>query len=227
VSDIRSEEQEQLEAIKYWFKQNAFAILGALLVASGIFYGPDLYKSYKNSKIWPVSDMYTEINAALSQASVAPEITEQQMSVVRELTDSLVQNYPDTHYAFLASLADAGLNVQQGNYSIAKERLEWAVQQAEAVADLQLANYRLALVEAQLGETDAALDRLSGANPQFAPLYAAARGDIYATLGQRDQAISAYEEALVGMAGENSVQSNTVQLKLNGLRTGAGAITQE
>ena len=227
MSDIRSEEQEQLEAIKYWLKQNAFPILAAVLVAGGIFYGPDLYKSYKNSKIWPVSDMYTELNAAVLQASSAPQITQQQMSTVGELTDSLVQDYPDTHYAFLASLADAGLNVQQGNYQIAKERLEWAVQQAEAEADVQLANYRLALVEAQLGETDAALGRLSGANAQFAPLYSAARGDIYASLGQRDQAISAYEEALAGLVGENSIQSSTVQLKLNGLRTGAGAFTQE
>lgn len=227
MSDIRSEEQEQLEAIKYWFKQNAFPILAALLVAGGIFYGPDFYQSYKNNKIWPVSDLYTELNAVVTQASAAPEISEQQLSTVAELTESLVQNYPDTHYAFLASLADAGLNVQQGNYQIARERLEWAAQQAEAEADVQLANYRLALVEAQLGETDAALDRLSGANPQFAPLYSAARGDIYASLGQREQAISAYEEALAGLAGENSIQSNTVQLKLNGLRTGAGALTQE
>ncbi|MEQ9566029.1 MAG: tetratricopeptide repeat protein, partial [Pseudomonadales bacterium] len=60
-----------------------------------------------------------------------------------------------------------------------------------------------------------------------APLYAAARGDIHVSLGQRVQAIAAYEEALARLAGENSTQSNTIQLKLDSLRSGAGVLSQE
>lgn len=227
MSDIRSEEQQQLESIKYWFQQNALFILGAVLLGSAIFFGPDLYQSYKNNKIWPVSDIYSEFSMAVSRAEASPQPGQQELAAVDELANTLIQDHADTHYAFLASLSVAGLNVRLGDYETARERLEWASERAQEEADVQLVNYRLALVEAQLGETDAALDRLSGANQHFAPLYAAARGDIHVSLGQRDQAIAAYEEALARLAGENSTQSNTIQLKLDSLRSGAGVLSQE
>jgi len=227
VSNIRSEEQEQLESIKYWFQQNALTIVGAVLLGSAIFFGPDLYQSYKNNKIWPVSDIYSNFSVAVSRAKAMPEPGQQELAAVEDLANTLIQDHPDTHYAFLASLSLAGLNATVGDYEAARERLEWAAEQAQQEADVQLVNYRLALVEAELGVTDAALNRLSGANQHFAPLYAAARGDIHVILGQRDQAVSAYEEALVQLSGDNSAQGNTIQLKLNSLRSGAGVLSQE
>lgn len=227
MSNIRSEEQEQLESIKYWFQQNALTIVGAVLLGSAIFFGPDLYQSYKNNKIWPVSDIYSNFSVAVSRAKAMPEPGQQELAAVEDLANTLIQDHPDTHYAFLASLSLAGLNATVGDYEAARERLEWAAEQAQQEADVQLVNYRLALVEAELGVTDAALNRLSGANQHFAPLYAAARGDIHVILGQRDQAVSAYEEALVQLSGDNSAQGNTIQLKLNSLRSGAGVLSQE
>lgn len=227
MSDIRSEEQEQLEAIKHWFQQNALAILGAIIIGAGIFFGPDLYQSYKNSKIWPVSDLYSEFAAEVSRVSGSPQPDDQDLEEVSYLADNLIESYPDTHYAFLASLSVAGLNAKLGEYESARERLQWAAERAQEEADVQLVNYRLALVEAQLGETQSALDRLSGANTYFAPIYSAARGDIHASLGQREQAISAYEDALAQLPAGNLSQSNTIQLKLDNLQSGAGALMQE
>lgn len=227
MSDIRSEEKEQLEAIKYWFQQNGLAILGAVVVGAAIFFGPDLYQSYKNSQVWPVSDRYSNVSSEIARVSGMPETNAQEIAEVNDLANSLIQEYPDTHYAFLTSLAMAALHVSHGDYESARDQLSWASEQAQAEADIQLVNYRLALVEAQLGETDAALGRLSGANEHFAPLYSAARGDIHAGLGQREQAISAYEEALAQISEDNLSQINTIQLKLNDLRSGAGALMQE
>lgn len=225
MNDIISDEQQQIEAIKNWIKDNLLWIAGFIVVACVSFFGPDAYQTYKNNKIFPASDSYEEFNSTLTIALSQIVVTEALQQNVDGLADQIIENYPDTHYAFLTSIGAAKLSAQVGSYGAAKSRLTWAADQADSEADKQLVNYRLAIVETQLGNTDAALDLLGDSNEHFAPLYAEARGDIYSIQGERDQAILSYQEAL-DASEENTNQSYLVGLKLTNLQSGLGSITE-
>jgi len=188
-----------------------------------IVFGPDLYQSYKNSKIFPASDTYEKFNLAVGQASQGAVATDSELELVDNLADLLVEQYGDSHYAFLASLGAAKLSADLGNYEAAFSRLKWAEEHTGNEADQQLINHRLALVEAQLGDTESALNRLSNANTHFASIYAETRGDIYASLGQKERSIAAYEESIAASENAGSNARN-VELKLNNLLSGLGSI---
>lgn len=225
MNDIISEEQQQIEAIKNWLKENALWVLGCIVAICAFFYGPDAYENYKNGKIYPASDQYEEFNSSLTTALSQTVVTEALQQTVDGLADQVIENHGDTHYAFLASIGAAKLSAQVGSYGAAKSRLSWAAEQAKSGADILLVNYRLALVEMQLGNIDTALDLLGDSNEHFAALYAEARGDAYTSLGERDQAILAYQEALES-AEENTNQSYHIDLKLANLQSGLGSITE-
>jgi len=226
VNEILSEEQQQIETIKNWIKDNLLVIVAVAVVCSAVVFGPGAYQGYKNSKIFPSSDAYEQFNAAVEQASSGTVSTDAELQRVDDLTDMLVEQHGDTHYAFLASLKAAKLSADIGNYSVALSRLNWAKENATSEADQYLVNYRLALVEAQLGNSSKALDLLSESNEHFSALYGEARGDIYKANGQRDQAISAYRDALESLDETNTVQQATIDLKLSHLETGLGAISE-
>ena len=224
MNDILSEERQQIESIKNWIREHMYSLIAAVAVGCGIVLGPDLYESYRKGKIFPAADTYEQFNLAVAQASTGSVATDSELARVDELADLLVEQYGDSHYAFLASLGAAKLAADLGSYEAALTRLLWADQNTGNGADRQLVNHRLALLEAQLGDTESAIGRLADPNTHFAPLYAETRGDIYAAVGQRDQAIAAYEESLAAFEATSSRrQINSVEIKLNNLLTGVGS----
>lgn len=225
MNDILSEEQQQIESIKNWIQEHMLSLIAAVVIFCGIVFGPDLYQNYKNSKIFPASDTYEQFSLAVAQASAGVVATDAELELVDALADRLVEEYGDSQYAFLASLRAAKLSADLGNYEVALSRLKWAEQNTGNKADQLLVNHRLALVEAQLGDTDSALGRLSSPNRHFASIYAETRGDIYAATGQRDEAIVAYEEAVEAADVANASQQSGAKLKLNNFLEGLGSIT--
>ena len=224
MNELLSEEQQQIEAIKSWIKEHFLSLLAAIVIFCAIVFGPDLYQSYKNSKIFPASDTYEQFNQAVVQASSGNVATDSELQLVDRLADLLVEQYGDTQYAFLASLNAAKLSADLGNYQAALSRLQWAESNTGNQADQQLVNYRLAMIEAQLGETASALARLDKANEHFGSLYAEARGDIHNGLGNRAQAVEAYQQALSLLTSRNNSQSDSIQFKLNDLLSGLGSL---
>lgn len=225
MNDILSEEQQQIESIKNWIQEHLLSIIAAVAVFCAVVFGPDLYQSYKNSKIFPASDTYEQFNLAVTQASQGAVATDAELELVDTLADLLVEEHGDSHYAFLASLGAAKLSADLGNYEVALSRLEWAQANTANEADQQLVNHRLALIEAQLGNAESALNRLANPNTHFAAIYAETRGDIYASLEQNDRAVEAYQEA-VEARELNGSSTQAVTLKLNNLLNGLGSVAE-
>lgn len=224
MNDIRSEEQQQLEDIKNWIQEHALSLAAAVVIFCAIVFGPDLYQSYKNSQTWPASDTYEQFNNAVIRAQSGAVSTDEELQLVDQLADLLVEEYGESYYAFLASLSAAKLSADLGNFEVALSRLQWAEKNTGNEADEQLVNYRLALLEAELGQTDSALARLSESNEHFASLYAEARGDIHSATGNREEAIVAYQQALDTAGEVNSAQRNSINLKLDSLQKGLGSL---
>lgn len=217
-------EQEQIEAIKNWWRENGTQILvvGCLLAVA--YFGYHWWQNRQETLLNEVSTAYEQYMEAMVEASSSLSASEAQIKTLEYLTDQLVELHGNSHYAFLASLNTAAYDVRRGELEAAAARLGWAREQADAEADVMLVNYRYALVKAQLGNTDEAFAMLENPNDEFASIYAEARGDIQLGQGNAEAALSDYEAALEATSAEETNRASSLQVKIDSLLNGPSAI---
>lgn len=226
MNDVLTE-QEQIEALKSWWKENGTQLLLAGCVAAVAYFGFNWWKSGAEAELNTVASIYEKYLQEMNVAASVPEPTEEQVKTVNFLTDQLVDEYGDSHYAYLATLNTAAFEVRRGEWEEALQRLGWAEQYAKADADRLLVNYRIALLQAQLGQTERALTMLQDSNEHFASIYAEARGDILLSSGQVEEALAEYEAASSTISEAEIVRVNTLNAKIDSLTNGVLAASRD
>ncbi|MGP8290318.1 YfgM family protein [Vreelandella zhanjiangensis] len=213
-------EEEQLEVVKRWWKENGTSLIaGAALAAAGVF-GWHTWQDYQEGQSEAASVRYQQ----LVNIAMANELDEQQTASARELISELTDDYGKTLYAELALLMDARLAVQQDNLDEAKASLEQVANDSSRRYVQSLAWLRLARIEVANGDPEAALSLLDEPiSEALAAQQADVRGDAYAALGQAEQARSAWQNALELAENQNQTLYG-VQFKLDDL--GAEEATQ-
>ncbi|SJN10762.1 Mlr7403 protein [Halomonas citrativorans] len=213
-------EEEQLDVVKRWWKENGTSLIaGAALAAAGVF-GWNAWQNYQQGQSEAASVRYQQ----LINVAMANELDEQQTASARELISELTDDYGKTLYAELALLMDARLAVQQGDIDAAKVSLEQVADNSSRRYVQSLAWLRLARIEVANGNPEAALALLDEPiSEALAAQQANVRGDAYAALGQTDQARSAWQNALE-LAESLDQTLYGVQFKLDDL--GAEEATQ-
>ncbi|MBZ5487137.1 tetratricopeptide repeat protein [Halomonas aquamarina] len=213
-------EEEQLDVIKRWWKENGTSLIaGAVLAAAGVF-GWNAWQNYQEGQSEAASVRYQQ----LVSIATADELDEQQAAGARELIAELTDDYGKTLYADLALLLDARIAVQQDDLDAAREALEQVADGSSRRFVQSLAWLRLARLEVASNNPDAALELLDEPiSDSLAAQRADVRGDAFAALGQTEQARSAWQEA-VTLAQEQDQTLYGVQLKLDDL--GAEEATQ-
>src|SRR5690348_9645700 len=188
MSTYDLEEQEQLAALKAWWKEHGGAVaLGAMLVAAavGAWNGWQWYARSQSAQAAALYDV-------LQKAARANDL-----KATREAVGSILEDFPRTAYAPLAALVSAKVQFQAGDLKTAGAQLQWAVDHAKSDEVRAIASLRLASVLLDDKETDAALKVLDAKPPRgFEALYASLRGDILAVQKKRPEARSAYKAAL-------------------------------
>ncbi|WP_447926836.1 YfgM family protein [Vreelandella sp. EE27] len=211
MAELRSEE-EQLDVIKRWWKENGTSLLaGAVIAAAGVF-GWHAWQNYQEGQAAAASVRYQQ----LMTISNAPEQSTEQFETARSLVDEINDDHGGTLYAELALLIEARLAVEQNDLDGAREALERAANNASRDYVKSLAQLRLARVEIAQGNPDRALSLLD--EPMADSLAAQrfdARGDAYAALGDTDNARTAWQEALA-LDGQNQSLYG-IQFKLDDL----------
>lgn len=219
MAELRSEE-EQLEVVKRWWKENGTSLIaGAALAAAGVF-GWHTWQNYQEGQSEAASVRYQQ----LINIAMANELDEQQTASARELVSEITDDYGKTLYAELALLMDARLAVQQDHLDEAKASLEQVANDSSRRYVQSLAWLRLARIEVANGDPEAALGLLDEPiSEALAAQRADVRGDAYAALGQTEQARSAWQNALELAQNQNQTLYG-VQFKLDDL--GAEEATQ-
>lgn len=220
-------EKEQLEALKSWWKENGTQVLVVGCIAAIVYFGYNWWQSSNQTKLNNVSTLYEQYLQEISIAAGSVDPTDDQVKTVNFLTDQLVDEYGDSHYAFLATLNTAAFDVRRGAWELALTRLGWAEQYADTEADQQLVNYRVALLQAQLGEVDTALDMLQGSNEHFASIYAEARGDILLGSDRREEALAEYETASATVPNTELVRITALNAKIDNLKNNSVAVESQ
>ena len=113
MADLRSEE-EQLDVVKRWWKENGTSLIaGAVLAAAGVF-GWNAWQNYQEGQSEAASARYQQ----LVTITAANSLEEEQRAAARELISELTDQHGRTLYAELAQLLEARLAVQALEHAV-------------------------------------------------------------------------------------------------------------
>lgn len=202
------EEQEQLDQIKHFWKQYGNAITWTLIAILGAFASWNFYQYWQRSQATQAAALFDEVERAL-QAGDATKIDR----VFAEMKD----RFGSTAYALQSGLLVAKKDVSAGKLDAAKAVLTWVIEKSPDPGYQAIAKLRLASLQIESKNYDAALASLSGSFPaSFDALVADRKGDIYALQGNKAQAIAEYQEAFKLFSATTEYRS-LVEVKLGSL----------
>jgi len=180
-------EEEQVETLKRWWRENGRAVIAGLVLAVAIVLGWQWWQARQETQAHRAAQVYAELLAKLDKTPAE----------ARTPAERLLSEFAGTTYADLASLALARIEVESGQTDAARARLQHLTTHARDESVRTLANLRLARLEWGLGDAEAALRRLEGKLPDaFRAEADSLRGDVLVSLGRLDEARKAYDAAL-------------------------------
>ncbi|WP_445766027.1 YfgM family protein [Rheinheimera sp.] len=203
--EIYSSEEQQVEAIKRFWQQYGKAILGGVVLGLAVLYGFRFYQAEQRSQAEQASSRFTQL-------------VEQRADAASEDWLAQAQGFIDAgnkdHYAVMAALLAAKEAVALAQYDKAQTQLSWVLANAKEPTVLALTQLRLARLQREQGQLDAALTTLAAAVPEsFVALQAELKGDILLQAEKPAEAKAAYQLALE-KAGDNA---QILQIKLDDL----------
>lgn len=204
------EEQEQLAALKAWWKEHGGGVaLATLLVACAVAAWSG-WTWYQRSQAADAALLYD----TLQKAARANDL-----KATQDTAGAILENHPRSAYAPLAALVSAKVQFQAGDLKTARAQLQWVIEHAKSDEIRSIAALRLASVLVDDKDAEAALKALEAKpHPGFESLYAAQRGDILMVQNKREEARTAYKAALE--KAEPGPLRESLRLKLEALGEG-------
>jgi predicted negative regulator of RcsB-dependent stress response len=181
------EEQEQLDAMKAWWRANGNKVLSVIAVAAIV------YASIQGWKIY----QHKQSAGASAQYQLLTKTDAKDTKSIKAIAGDLMDNYSSTPYAGRAALTAAKANYQDSDSKTALAQLEWAVKNAKEEPVKAIALLQMAAIQFEEKQYDAALKTLSEKHDAaFDGLFADLKGDVLSAQGKKVEAKSAYIEAL-------------------------------
>lgn len=203
-------EQEQIETLVKWWKENGTAVVAGFLIGLGLLIAWRWWQIYTTQQAQLASVTYDQVLYALEKGE--PE-------KARQAVQMLLSKHSNSPYAALAVLNLARQDLKQGDIEASHARLEWVVEQNHSVPELthvaRLRKAKLFLAQHKIAEAKKLLANVT-TQPDFAAAYAELKGDIAVAEKQIEVAHQAYTQAL---ASEDLAPKyrDWLQLKLDDL----------
>ena len=131
MAELRTEE-EQLEAIKRWWKENGTSLIAGVAIAAAGVFGWNTWQDYQANKAEAASMRYQQLLDLTGQDNSNEQARQRATELVGEITDE----HGQTLYADLARLLNARLAVEAGDRSRARSALEAVIEDSERESDL-------------------------------------------------------------------------------------------
>jgi len=205
---IYETEEQQLEALKSWWKENGTSTLVGLTIGIAVILGWNYRQDYKK-------DQANQASALYDQLLKATEID--QKDSADKLAKRLLEQFPGSNYAAFAGLFQAKLKVQAGDIAGAKEILKKIADGSDKELS-HIARIRLVKLMLASGEYEQGLKVINDIDQadieKFSDNYDELIGDLYVGLDRLDEARTSYQKAL-----KNGFQSPLLKLKIDDLTT--------
>ena len=205
-------EDEQLEAIKAWWKKNGSQLLTVILIGVIAFSGWRYWTNTKWVESTNASSLFEVLQGSMQQGTFG--------EVSREAL-KLIQEQPESPYAIGAAMLYAKYSLEKGDVDEAIQHLTWVSEMAEDTQLRNLALLRVARIHVDIKSFEAAEKNL--ANLALAKLTSAEKANFdyvsgLATLaqGKQDVARKAFEDVVMNADAEKNLMG-LAQIQLDDL----------
>lgn len=206
--NVYATDEEKVEALKAWWKQNGKSVIGGILIGVAVLYGGKTWLDQRHSHVE---------TASMEYEAMMQDLNQDKKDQAAERGASILGQYSDTPYAELASLTLAKIKVDENDLVAAKANLRWAMDNAKQDEIKLIARLRLARVLNAEGNHDEAMKLIDIPNTgKFAASYAELKGDIYVAKGNTSEARTAYNLALQSL-DPGSRDRHYLEMKLDDL----------
>ena len=213
--EIYDTEEESLEALKRWWKENGHSTIIGLGLGIAIILGWNYWQDHKKAQAEQASALYGQLIQAIGA---------DKKDSAEKLAERIHEQYPKTEYAAYSGFFLAKLKVQQGDLAKAQAILKdiAAGSNKELSNIAKIRQVRLMLAS---GEYEQGLQLINNVDPatstSFSGNYDELVGDLYVALDRLDEARSSYQKAL-----ENGYKSPLLQIKIDDLTASEKAEVQ-
>lgn len=211
--EIYSTEDQQVEAIKRFLRENGLSIVAGIVLGLAGLSGYRYYQQTERQAAEAHSNGFTTLTQPL---------TDEKADKANFTTDAqkFVDTNKDSAYSALAALLAAKELVAKKDYAAAEKQLSWVMANSKEAEVVAVAQLRLARVQAEQKKYPEALKTLSATLPAaFAAQQLELKGDVLVASGDAVAAKAAYKAAKAASATE---QNPLLDVKLNELAHVAG-----
>lgn len=215
MAHLDLEEQEQLDQLKHFWQQYGNLITWVLTGVLAAYAGWNLYQYWQREQAAQAAAMYDEVERIAGLGDMA--------RLDRALAD-MKDKFASTTYALQAAMLAAKVYSDAGKADAARGALGWVSEKSSDEGYQAIARLRLAALQIEAKEFDAALKQLSATFPaEFAALAADRRGDLYLAQGKKTEAAAEYRKAYQGLDAQTDYRRLVdVKLAALGVATPAG-----
>lgn len=202
--EIYSTEEQQVDAIKQFWKDYGTSIAVGAVVGLGGLFGWNYYSEHNIAQ--------AELASEAFQTMTAPAMTEAGMLAAAE---TFAKDYSQKGYQSLLSLIVAKAAVEAGDLEKAEITLKSVIATAADTSLVMIATIRLARVQAELGQVAIAITTLEQvSDPAFTAQRDELKGDFLVRMGDAELAKAAYQAAV---DNGGAMASPALQMKLDNL----------
>ncbi len=183
------EEQDQLDALKTWWKANGNKVLAVVAVVVIAVVGYQGWNQYQYQQSEEASTKFMQLG----------DTSPTDVKAIQALAGEIIEQYPSTPYAARAALLSAKVNYNAKDIESAKSQSAWAYRNAKEDSVRTLAQLQLAAILLEQKDYEGALKLLDEKHESsFDGLFADLKGDVLVAQGKPEEAKAAYQAALKG-----------------------------
>lgn len=201
--DVYKTEEEQVQAIKQWWKENAVSLIAGVVIGLSVLGGYRFWIDSKQTEAEEASELYSKV------LSVANDKT--------NIVERLKADYAGTPYAALAVLVIAKDNVNANEIEKAVSQLMWVIDNNHDEAIQHIAQQRLARLYLSQNNIESAEALIKGIKASgFSAAYNEIRGDLNLAKKLPVQARENYRLALAALT-QGDQRYAIIKMKLDDL----------
>jgi predicted negative regulator of RcsB-dependent stress response len=208
--DVNLSEEEQVEALKKWWKENGRSVIAGLVLGLGGVFGWKAWTQHQQEMAEQASARFEQLGQSVAMGSTESAVKQAEL---------LISDFGESPYAVFASLELAKVRLEQEDAKGVQPRLRWAIENSKDPSLRQIARLRLGRLMLSDGDLEGVSGILAQADDDsFRGEFAKLRGDLALAQGDKEAARKAYQEALDNDASNIAL----VQMKLDDLAVTAG-----
>jgi len=199
------EEEQEINQLKDWWKENGKTIIVAFILGVGGMFGWRYWQAHQAEQIAQASAQYDALIYSAQQDEQAKKANIEQF----------VQANSKTAYAVFALLDEAKKATEKQDFAAAEANLNQALTQSQDEVLTSIVALRLSAVQFQLGQLDNALTTLNQVKGEsFNARKAILTGDIQVAKGDKIAAKNSFEQA---QQSGSQLEQQMAKMKLNNL----------